>query len=1212
MLLFSKKYLLSFLFIVLISSVNLGQGQPYLSAPVNGSTWELTTPTLYWWYVPTPYSAGPFNYTVQVSTSQNDFSDPNLLVNTTITSYGVGTYPINTTVGLIQGVTYYWRVGVNGTYSSVWSFSPYNYGGVTTYNITAIADAHGSISPSGSLTVARGASRTFVVVPDPGYTISDLIVDNFSVGALSSYSFTNITSSHSIRATFAQIPFYDTVFVSISGSDADGDGTKLKPYRKIQRGHDKSKPDGIVYVYDGAYLEDVVLTKPIKIVGQSTPSTRSFIIRANDITIKNFNVTQSSPGPGIQKIGLESYNHLENLKIENVRAYNNAEMGLLLINIDNVEVKNCNFYGNDMGGISIINCKNVSLTNIALDDNLRGLAVYNTNDITINQLFAQDNGKAYLALYPDKNGLMFSLCNNISLTSVISNKNEEQGIKFEDCSIIKLNNVSANNNITDGLAFIESDQITYNTGTVSKNGTTVDDNGIEIVGCDKLNFNTVAVNENFNIGILFDLFYKGVYKWDPTIPIPAPLPRNYYGPTTDVSFTDVSANLNGSHGIYGLHLSYATLTNPTLTGNLGSGFEIDAAHHIYLVGGKYDSNFNGIALKPTINVHPIAPKLSTDEVTNFSLTGDASISNNTASGIVISPLAGTKVTEPLFYGKFNLLNNGIVGLKMGGKVTNPIFSGLYFKSTTTQGVEIFDLPGTDVVSGVKINNSFFDGYSALVMGRAAISLANIPPAMLYSVSNVDAKNNVFVGAADQNAVESMIFDKTDVALFGKVTTTGWTSGQPSIKIGSASAYTASLVTIPITLDISAQPLSFTQLMGKITFNEHKLRYKYTTYGAGTIVHDAGWGIVFDHTSTDELRFITFGFNAINTSGVLFSVTFEVADVADGSENVSGLTADWTINGGLAPFVVYNGKITYSASPGKSIMKGDPTMNFAVDNGDYIAVLNHVNGITLTGQAFLNADVNKDTRVDELDAADIFAYINTGVWPGTSTPPLGDLSFARASVDQQGILRFPITLNNSSNVRSLQIEFKYDDTKLDFRNFIQLMQGKDYFVEAQTVAKGTTKLLFTTSSKSGGNLVPAELFFNLKNATNTSGLIKSTYSINGTAAKVGPSYGSSSLTDVELEKEIPTVFSVEQNYPNPFNPTTTIKYALPKAGLVSIKIYDILGRLVKTLVNTEMLAGKFNVVWDGDNQFGHKVASGTYFYQVINGSNVISKKMLLIK
>ena len=104
----------------------------------------------------------------------------------------------------------------------------------------------------------------------------------------------------------------------------------------------------------------------------------------------------------------------------------------------------------------------------------------------------------------------------------------------------------------------------------------------------------------------------------------------------------------------------------------------------------------------------------------------------------------------------------------------------------------------------------------------------------------------------------------------------------------------------------------------------------------------------------------------------------------------------------------------------------------------------------------------------------------------------------------------------------------------------------------------------------------------------------------------------SITGIEDLNVIPTEFAVSQNYPNPFNPTTTIRYAIPEASFVILKIYNMLGQEVKTLVNGEKNAGTFNVQWRGDNDFGVKVSSGTYIYRVIAGSHIFTKKMILLK
>ena len=94
--------------------------------------------------------------------------------------------------------------------------------------------------------------------------------------------------------------------------------------------------------------------------------------------------------------------------------------------------------------------------------------------------------------------------------------------------------------------------------------------------------------------------------------------------------------------------------------------------------------------------------------------------------------------------------------------------------------------------------------------------------------------------------------------------------------------------------------------------------------------------------------------------------------------------------------------------------------------------------------------------------------------------------------------------------------------------------------------------------------------------------------------------------------IPVTFALEQNYPNPFNPSTTINFALPKDAGVSLKVYDVLGREVRTLVNDKVNAGYHEVVWDGRNAFGAQVASGMYIYRITAGDFTSSKKMMMLK
>lgn len=89
--------------------------------------------------------------------------------------------------------------------------------------------------------------------------------------------------------------------------------------------------------------------------------------------------------------------------------------------------------------------------------------------------------------------------------------------------------------------------------------------------------------------------------------------------------------------------------------------------------------------------------------------------------------------------------------------------------------------------------------------------------------------------------------------------------------------------------------------------------------------------------------------------------------------------------------------------------------------------------------------------------------------------------------------------------------------------------------------------------------------------------------------------------------LPTKFALNQNYPNPFNPTTAINFDLPTKSKVSLKVYNVLGQLVTTLVDEELDAGSYETEWDASS-----TGSGVYFYKIEAGSFVETKKMMLLK
>lgn len=98
----------------------------------------------------------------------------------------------------------------------------------------------------------------------------------------------------------------------------------------------------------------------------------------------------------------------------------------------------------------------------------------------------------------------------------------------------------------------------------------------------------------------------------------------------------------------------------------------------------------------------------------------------------------------------------------------------------------------------------------------------------------------------------------------------------------------------------------------------------------------------------------------------------------------------------------------------------------------------------------------------------------------------------------------------------------------------------------------------------------------------------------------------------VEEAAPAALSLRANYPNPFNPATTIRFTTPRDGRASLKVYDLSGRLVRTLVDGALPAATHEVVWRGQDDAGRRVASGSYYYRLTAGGETLVRKMTLLK
>jgi len=206
-------------------------------------------------------------------------------------------------------------------------------------------------------------------------------------------------------------------------------------------------------------------------------------------------------------------------------------------------------------------------------------------------------------------------------------------------------------------------------------------------------------------------------------------------------------------------------------------------------------------------------------------------------------------------------------------------------------------------------------------------------------------------------------------------------------------------------------------------------------------------------------------------------------------------------------------------------------------------------------------------------------------------------------------------NNPNVVKSIHFVVPYDPSQLEFVGVkkSRLLQGATWpvFFDGRDIASNIDVSLALLGGEAaiGGSGELATITFRLLQSGNLS--------LAFSLVDFRDSKNHQLLVEQEevvfdTPRELPSVYGLSQNYPNTFNPQTQISFQLPQAGHVSLKIYNIRGELVRTLVNEAKEAGYHSVIWDGRNQNGEEVASGVYFYRMVTDDFTATKKMIMLK
>lgn len=299
------------------------------------------------------------------------------------------------------------------------------------------------------------------------------------------------------------------------------------------------------------------------------------------------------------------------------------------------------------------------------------------------------------------------------------------------------------------------------------------------------------------------------------------------------------------------------------------------------------------------------------------------------------------------------------------------------------------------------------------------------------------------------------------------------------------------------------------------------------------------------------------------------------------------------------------------------MFGDCNLDLDVDVGDIISIVHYILGeITFNTRQEQTADANQDSLIN---VGDLVAMIDMILdrWMGPS-PSMYAGPMASVKLDYADLLagssdEVEVLADLEVPVAGAQLQIEYDPAQVTFQ-VPRLAERSDHFlVEYRDDGNGKLDLLMYNFSNrpipvGEGSIISLPAILSPYASDDVKIQLKQVVLADEKAVLIPVGDGSPST---------PVAFELDQNYPNPFNPSTTIKFSLPgQSGggylPTTLRVYNVLGQMVRTLVDEPMAAGTHEIIWDGKDDQGSRVASGIYFYKLRSGDYEDTKKMVMMK
>jgi len=310
--------------------------------------------------------------------------------------------------------------------------------------------------------------------------------------------------------------------------------------------------------------------------------------------------------------------------------------------------------------------------------------------------------------------------------------------------------------------------------------------------------------------------------------------------------------------------------------------------------------------------------------------------------------------------------------------------------------------------------------------------------------------------------------------------------------------------------------------------------------------------------------------------------------------------------------------TINGNLGYTIAKGDANADNTVDVSDVVTLVDHIIELTVLteGKKQYAADYNSDYYINIADGVGIVNKIlgisgklneNTRL---KSVAPVLSLDPVIARADNQFILNLELKKGSFSGI---EFNMSYPKNKGITSNAVRFDHSGNLVKEHFSKEDGSSSfVIMKLDGSSIGEGESVQLAFDFNNAKVADENIS--FKINDII--LSSSTGETqqfTLQNSEAEfSVIPNEFQLYNNYPNPFNPSTTIRFDIASESFVSMKVIDILGREVVTLVNENKMPGKYQIRWSGKNNSYKQLPSGVYFVRLQAGSFTSLKKITLIK